>query len=40
MYRPIPKTRLAVFLGANHFLTFQKSNNLLPTVAAFLNGPG
>jgi pimeloyl-ACP methyl ester carboxylesterase len=40
MYRLMPKAQLAIFPAANHFLIFQKSNKLLPTVAAFLNGPG
>jgi pimeloyl-ACP methyl ester carboxylesterase len=39
MFRLIPNAQLAIFPGADHFLLFQDSDRLLPTIAAFLDAP-
>ena len=39
MYRLIPNVQLAIFPGADHFLLWQNPEKLLPTIAAFLDGP-
>ncbi len=39
LFRLIPRARLAVFPGADHFLLWQNPEKLLPTIAAFLDEP-
>lgn len=39
MYRHIPRSQLAIFPGADHFLLWQNPEQLLPTVADFLEEP-
>jgi pimeloyl-ACP methyl ester carboxylesterase len=39
MYRLIPKSRLAVFPGGDHFLLMTRPDTVLAPVAAFLSMP-
>ena len=39
VYRSIPGSQLAIFLGADHFLFLQHPEILLPTINAFLDAP-
>jgi pimeloyl-ACP methyl ester carboxylesterase len=39
MFRLIPNSQLAILPGADHFLIWQRPEQLLPTIAAFLDAP-